>query len=126
MNILSGDPPRGRALQILLILIVLALARAPFLFPGAKALNVAAKTCVMILLVASYDLLLGYTGVVSFAHVMFFGVGAYGVGLMLYALGASWGALLAGARRRRCAVARAGAGDRPLFAAGCSRSSSPW
>jgi branched-chain amino acid transport system permease protein len=96
MNILSGDPPRGRALQILLVLIVLALVLAPFLFPGAKALNVAAKTCVMVLLVASYDLLLGYTGIVSFAHVMFFGVGAYGVGLALYGLGASWGALMLG------------------------------
>ena len=96
MNILSGDPPRGRALQILLVLIILGLALAPFLFPGAKALNVAAKTCVMILLVASYDLLLGYAGIVSFAHVMFFGIGAYGVGLMLYALGASWGALVLG------------------------------
>ena len=96
MNILSGDPPRGRTLQILLVLIVLGLALAPFLFPGAKALNVAAKTCVMILLVASYDLLLGYAGIVSFAHVMFFGVGAYGVGLMLYALGPSWGALFLG------------------------------
>ena len=96
MNILSGDPPRGRALQILLVVIILALALAPFLFPGAKALNVAAKTCVMILLAASYDLLLGYAGIVSFAHVMFFGVGAYGVGLMLYTLGGSWGALVAG------------------------------
>ncbi len=96
MNIISGDPPRGRALQVLLILIILGLALAPFLFPGAKALNVAAKTCVMILLVASYDLLLGYAGIASFAHVMFFGVGAYGVGLMLDALGASWGALMAG------------------------------
>jgi branched-chain amino acid transport system permease protein len=96
MNILSDNPPRGRALQILIILVVLALGLAPFLFPGAKALNVAAKTCVMILLVASYDLLLGYAGIVSFAHVMFFGVGAYGVGLMLYALGPSWGALLLG------------------------------
>ena len=96
MNILSDDPPRGRALQILLVLVILALALAPFLFPGAKALNVAAKTCVMILLVASYDLLLGYTGIVSFAHVMFFGVGAYGVGLALYALGPSWGALIIG------------------------------
>jgi branched-chain amino acid transport system permease protein len=84
MTLLSGDPPRGRALQILIVLIVLALALAPFLFPGAKALNVAAKTCVMILLVASYDVLLGYAGIVSFAHVMFFGVGAYGVGLALY------------------------------------------
>jgi branched-chain amino acid transport system permease protein len=96
MNILSGDPPRGRALQALIVLIVLALALAPFLFPGAKALNTAVKTCVMILLVASYDVLLGYAGIVSFAHVMVFGVGAYGVGLALYALGPSWGALLLG------------------------------
>jgi branched-chain amino acid transport system permease protein len=96
MSILSGNPPRGRALQALLILIIAALALAPFLFHGAKPLNVAAKTCVMILLVASYDLLLGYAGIVSFAHVMFFGAGAYGAGLMLYALGASWGALLLG------------------------------
>ena len=29
-------------------------------------------------LVASFDLLLGYTGIVSFAHTMFFGIGAYG------------------------------------------------
>ncbi len=93
MTLLSGDPPRGRALRILLVLIVVALALAPFLFPGAKALNVAAKTCVMILLVASYDLLIGYAGIVSFAHVMFFGVGAYGVGLSLYGIGAGWGAL---------------------------------
>jgi len=96
MTLLSGDPPRGRALQILILLIVLALALAPFLFPGAKALNTAAKTCVMILLVASYDVLLGYAGIVSFAHVMFFGVGAYGAGLALYGLGASWAALIAG------------------------------
>ena len=96
MSLLSGDPPRGRPLQALIIVIVVALALAPFLFPGAKALNVAAKTCVMILLAASYDLLLGYAGIVSFAHVMFFGVGAYGVGLALYTLGASWSAIALG------------------------------
>jgi branched-chain amino acid transport system permease protein len=96
MNLLSGDPPRGRLLQILIGLIVLGLVLAPFLFPGAKALNVAAKTCVMILLVASYDVLLGYAGIVSFAHVMFFGVGSYGVGLALFGLGASWAAVAAG------------------------------
>ncbi len=48
------------------------------------------------LLVASYDVLLGYTGIVSFAHAMFFGVGAYGAGLALYALGPSWGAVATG------------------------------
>ena len=96
MSLLSGDPPQGRALQVLIVLIVVALAVAPFLFPGAKPLNVAAKICVMILLVASYDVLLGYAGIVSFAHVMFFGLGAYGLGLSLYALGPGWGALALG------------------------------
>jgi branched-chain amino acid transport system permease protein len=41
MNILSGDPPRGPALQILLVLIVLALALAPFLCPGATSARMA-------------------------------------------------------------------------------------
>ena len=59
----------------------LALALTPFVFPGVKALNVAAKMLVFIVLVASFDLLLGYTGIVSFAHTMFFGIGAYGVAI---------------------------------------------
>ena len=49
-----------------------------------------------IVLVASYDLLLGYTGIVSFAHTMFYGIGGYGVGLALYGWGATWTAALAG------------------------------
>ena len=57
------------------------LALAPFLFPGARGMSVAAKILVFVLLVASYDLLLGYTGIVSFAHTMFFGIGAYGVAI---------------------------------------------
>ena len=87
---LSGDPPRSRVLALALVLIVLGLALAPFLFPGAKPLNVAAKVCIFIALAASYDLLLGYTGVVSFAHTMFYGVGSYGVAIALYSLGARW------------------------------------
>jgi branched-chain amino acid transport system permease protein len=96
MMILSGDPPRSPALNLLLIVIVLALGLAPFLFPGAKPLNVAAHICTYALLVAAYDLLLGYAGIVSFAHVMFFGIGAYGVAIALYGLGPSWGALALG------------------------------
>jgi branched-chain amino acid transport system permease protein len=96
MMILSGDAPRGWALRGLLIVVVAALALAPFLFPGAKALSVAEKICVMALLAASYDLLLGYAGIVSFAHVMFFGIGSYGVALSLYGIGPSWGALALG------------------------------
>ena len=95
-RVLSGDLPRSRVLTAVLIVIVAALALAPFIFPGAKALNVAAKICVFIVLVASFDLLLGYTGIVSFAHTMFFGIGAYGVAIVLTRLGPSWAALTAG------------------------------
>ena len=93
---LSGDLPRSRVLTLVLIAIVAGLALAPFVFPGAKALNVAAKICVFIVLVASFDLLLGYTGIVSFAHTMFFGIGAYGVAIALTRLGPSWAAVGAG------------------------------
>ncbi len=94
--LLSDDLPRSRILSALLLLILLVLALAPFLFGGAQAINTAAKICVFVVLVASYDLLLGYTGIVSFAHTMFFGIGGYGVGLALYNLGSSWTAIAAG------------------------------
>jgi branched-chain amino acid transport system permease protein len=51
---------------------------------------------VFVVLVASYDLLLGYTGIVSFAHTMFYGIGAYGVGLSLHSVGPTWGAVFMG------------------------------
>jgi branched-chain amino acid transport system permease protein len=94
--LLSGDLPRSRVLAALLLLILVGLAAAPFAFPGARSLNVAAKVAVFVVLVASYDLLLGYTGIVSFAHTMFFGIGGYGVGIAMAKLGASWSGLLAG------------------------------
>jgi branched-chain amino acid transport system permease protein len=95
-RLLSHDLPRSRWLGIALLIIVVALAFAPFLFPGSKALGVAAKMLVFVLLVASYDLLLGYTGIVSFAHTMFFGIGAYGVAIASTRLGEGYGAVLIG------------------------------
>jgi len=92
-RLLSHDLPKSRWLAAALILIVLALAVAPFLFPGSKPLGVAAKMLVFILLVASYDLLLGYTGIVSFAHTMFFGIGACGIAIASTRLGPTWPAL---------------------------------
>ena len=82
-RLFSGDLPRSRVLAAMLLAILLGLALAPFLFPGARPLNTAATICVYVVLVASYDLLLGYTGIVSFAHTMFYGIGAYGIGLSL-------------------------------------------
>ena len=92
-RLLSHDLPRSRVLALLLLLVLLALAGAPFIFPGVKALNVAAKVLVFVVLVASFDLLLGYTGIVSFAHTMFFGIGAYGVAIASTRLGPTWAAL---------------------------------
>ena len=95
-RLFSFDTPGHRALTWVLVLMALALAAAPWLFPGSKALGVAAKALIFILLVASYDLLLGYTGIVSFAHTMFFGIGAYGVAVSSAHWGASWASLAAG------------------------------
>ena len=95
-RLLSHDLPRNRWLALVLVAIVLALALTPFVFPGIKALNVAAKIIVFIVLAASFDLLLGYTGIVSFAHTMFFGIGAYGVAIASTRLGPGWGAIALG------------------------------
>ena len=95
-RLLSKDMPRSRWLSLLLVGLVLALALTPFIFPGVKALNVAAKVLVFIVLVASFDLLLGYTGIVSFAHTMFFGIGAYGIAIATTSIGATWKALAVG------------------------------
>jgi len=92
-RLLSNDLPRSRPLAILLLVLLLGLAFAPFLFPGVKALNVAAKVLIFIVLVASFDLLLGYTGIVSFAHTMFFGIGAYGIAIATTRMGPTWTAL---------------------------------
>lgn len=100
-RLLSGDLPRSRILALMLLAIFLGLAVAPFAFPGVKALNVAAKVLIFVVLVASFDLLLGYTGIVSFAHTMFFGIGAYGVAIASGKLGRA-GALALGLGRRCC------------------------
>ena len=96
MTLISGDRPRSRVLTLVLVAIFLGLLLAPFLFPGVRSLETAARISVFILLAASYDLLLGYTGVVSFAHTMFFGMGAYGVGLASQHMGRGFGALIVG------------------------------
>ena len=92
-RLLSHDMPRSRWLAWALIGIVIALALVPFIFPGSKPLGAAAKMLVFVLLVASYDLLLGYTGIVSFAHTMFFGIGAYGVAIASSRLEPGFGAI---------------------------------
>ena len=95
-RLISGDWPRSRILAVLLVVTFFALAFAPFLFPGTRALGVASRICIFILLAASYDIVLGYTGIVSFAHAMYFGFGAYGVAIMLAKVGVGWASVCLG------------------------------
>lgn len=96
-RLLSGDLPRSKVLTVILLAILVALAFAPFLFPGVRSVDTAARICIFVVLVASYDLMLGYCGIVSFAHTMFFGIGAYGVALVSNHMGRGFDAVLIGA-----------------------------
>jgi branched-chain amino acid transport system permease protein len=63
--------------------VLLLFILVPFLFPSFKSLDLALKIMIFAVLVASFDILLGYTGILSFGHVMFFGIGAYSVALLI-------------------------------------------
>ncbi|KFI28391.1 ABC transporter permease [Haematobacter massiliensis] len=95
--ILSDDLPRSRALALLLCAVVGFLLLAPVFFGGARVLNTAMTIAIFTVLVASYDLLIGYCGIVSFAHAMYYGIGAYAVAIAMVRLGPGWGPLLVGA-----------------------------
>ncbi len=71
-----------RAAGLLFFLLV------PFLFPSFKTVDLAMKIMIYGVLVASFDILLGYTGILSFGHGMFFGIGAYCVALLAGKYGA--------------------------------------
>ncbi len=57
------------------------------LFSGSYQTNLLAKFLTYGILAVSLDLLWGYAGVLSFAHGVFFGLGAYGLALTLQYLG---------------------------------------
>ncbi len=90
------EPRQSRLAGAVVLAIFIGLAVTPFAFSGSQSLNVAAKICYFIVLAASFDLLLGYSGIISFAHTMFFGIGGYGAAIALHTLGASWNAVLIG------------------------------
>jgi len=82
--------------------IIVFFAVLPFIVPY-KAL--ATQLLVYGLFALGFNLLYGYTGLLSFGHAAYFGLGAYGAGITLAKLGwhSVWGALLVG-------VAAAGVG----------------
>ena len=67
---------------VLWIVVLAALVFYPRVF-GIYYTNVFISFAIFALFAVSYNLLLGYTGLLSFGHAMFFGVGAYGTALAL-------------------------------------------
>jgi branched-chain amino acid transport system permease protein len=67
--------------------LVAGLAVAPLILPSFRAMDVLAKVMIFTVVVASFDLILGYTGQLSLGHAMFFGIGAYSVALVIYHAG---------------------------------------
>jgi len=65
------------------IALVVVFFMVPFVFPSFKVIDLALKIMIFAVLVASFDILLGYTGILSFGHVMFFGIGAYSVAMVV-------------------------------------------
>ncbi|HKV15764.1 MAG TPA: branched-chain amino acid ABC transporter permease [Reyranella sp.] len=81
-----------------LVVIWALLLTVPFWLPLVGGYTaVASRVLVMALAAMGLNLLLGYTGVLSFGHAAYFGLGAYGAGLMLkYVAHSTLLAILAG------------------------------
>ncbi|KMJ57884.1 branched-chain amino acid ABC transporter permease [Bacillus sp. LL01] len=65
------------------IIIFLMLLALPFVTDSRTLLIMFTQIFLFAIFAMSYDILLGYTGIVSFGHAMFFGIGAYSTGIML-------------------------------------------
>ena len=71
--------PLPRPVVVLLLAALVAVAIALPFFGGSYAIKFATRVMVIAIFVLSLDFLIGVTGLVSFGHGMFFGLGAYTV-----------------------------------------------
>ena len=85
---IGAKPRRNRDARIeLAVFVVLALL--PMIFSSKLLLDFVIRCAAYGLFATSLNLLIGYTGLTSFGHGMFFGLGAYGFGLMMQKTGVS-------------------------------------
>ena len=87
----TREAERGQRLREptvwLRLAVLAAFVLVPVVAPTFKATDLALKIALFATLAASYDVVIGYTGIVSFGHAMYFGFGAYAVALALGRLG---------------------------------------
>jgi branched-chain amino acid transport system permease protein len=78
--VFSDAMARKHAFRAVELLVPLVLAAVPILGPDYYAL--ATQVAIVALFVLSLDLLVGYAGIVTLGHGLFFGVGAYAAGII--------------------------------------------
>ena len=84
--------------RVLVLAWLVALPALPLAYADPYVLRILTMTCIFAIFAASWDLLAGYAGQVSFGHALFFGAGAYASGLLSLRLGISpWVTVWAGA-----------------------------
>jgi branched-chain amino acid transport system permease protein len=90
----SGTDWSGLARRWRMPILVALLALLPWIVPSqALAVNI----LIYGLYAAGFNLLFGFTGLLSFGHAAFFGAGAYGTGIALARFGIGWfGAIMIG------------------------------
>jgi branched-chain amino acid transport system permease protein len=85
---IEAQSKRLRYLDVLIAVAAFAvLATLPFLFSSKALLDFLIRCSAFGLFATSLNLLVGYTGMISFGHGMFFGLGAYGFGLIMQRTG---------------------------------------
>src|SRR5260370_6045941 len=79
---------RSRYRDVLIALVAfIVLASLPLFFGSKALLDFVIRCSAFGLFATSLNLLVGYTGLTSFGHGMFFGLGAYGYGLIMQRTG---------------------------------------
>jgi branched-chain amino acid transport system permease protein len=87
---IESQSKRLRYLDVLIAVVAFAvLAALPFVFSSKALLDFVIRCSAYGLFATSLNLLVGYTGMISFGHGMFFGLGAYGFGLTMQRAGVS-------------------------------------
>ncbi|MDF2854683.1 MAG: putative leucine transporter permease [Neobacillus sp.] len=70
-------------MSALYFIIAAFLLLIPFVYESRGLLILLTQIFVFAIFAMSYDLLLGFTGIVSFGHAMYFGIGAYAIGIFM-------------------------------------------
>ncbi|MEX2104178.1 MAG: branched-chain amino acid ABC transporter permease, partial [Bacilli bacterium] len=77
-----------------LFLVGVVFLAFPFINDSRSMLILLTQVFIFAVFAMSYDLLLGYTGIVSFGHAMFFGIGAYTTAIFMHRMDQTIAALL--------------------------------